>query len=165
MSRLLRNLLLLVACGVATFTVAAPDAYARGYRWARQYYSAWNYYQTGNYYYCCYHYLPTQYATTYSYHYVIQYPTQPQYYYYYNPHRQVFWGRSSSDPQANPGYSLLAAKDRKGRLEEIPESAFGPLGELPSIPESNDGARLELPDAGHEATLEVQATPAAAPRS
>ena len=136
-----------------------------GDRWARQDDSAWNYDQTGIDYNCCYHSLPTQYATKYSDHYVIQYPPQPQYYDYDNPHRQVFWGRSSSDPQANPGYSLLAAKDRKGRLEEIPESAFGPLDELPAIPESNDGACLELPDAGHEATLEFQATPAAAPRS
>jgi hypothetical protein len=146
MSRVLAKLLLLLVAGVALTELVSNSAEARGGRY-RQYYSAWNYSSHHGYHYRSYHYLPTPYATHYQYHYVICYPTQPQYYYFYNPHTGVYWGRCSSDPVQRPGYSLLAPADRKGTLAEIPESAFGPLAALPAVPESQDGERLELPPA------------------
>ena len=42
-------------------------------------------------------------------------------------------------------YSLLAAKDRSGDINKIPESAFPKAGPMPPIPESTDGATLDLP--------------------
>jgi hypothetical protein len=40
---------------------------------------------------------------------------------------------------------MLAEEDRKGTLEEIPESAFPPPGEMPPVPDSTDGARIPPP--------------------
>ena len=42
-------------------------------------------------------------------------------------------------------YSLLAPNDRKGSLEQIPESAFPEPSAMPPIPESNDEAVMEMP--------------------
>lgn len=138
-----RTLLCLLAGAtlVAALTAAPREAFAGLYR---QYYSQWTYSNANQYYYRAYYYLPAPTVTVYSYHYVIYYPTRPDYCYYYNPHKQVFWGRASSDPAKNPGYSLLAPEDRKANLTDIPETAFGKLGEMPPIPDSNDGAKLQL---------------------
>jgi hypothetical protein len=114
-----------------------------GYRY-RQYYSSWNYYSTSSYHYCRYYYYPTTYATTYSYHYVIYYPSQPRYYYYYNPYTQTYWGRYDLKEK---GYSLLAEKDRKEKLADIPESAFPKPGAMPEVPGTEDKLKMEVPPA------------------
>jgi len=109
----------------------------------RQYYSGWSY-SSYNYHYCRYYYYPTTYATTYSYHYVIYYPAQPRYYYYYNPYSQTYWGRYDIEAK---GYSLLAEKDRKGKLEDIPESAFPKPGAMPTVQGTEDNLKMEVPPA------------------
>ncbi|MCA9113751.1 MAG: hypothetical protein KDA79_01600 [Planctomycetaceae bacterium] len=108
-------------------------------------YGGWNYYGSRGYYYSTYNYTPTRY------HYCVYYPSKPRYTYYYNPYSQSYWGRY--DLQGKPGaeYSLLAEKDRKKTLSDIPESAFPEPGALPKIddPEAN-GATLDAPPAPPE---------------
>jgi hypothetical protein len=120
------------------FSAAAEAGYYR------QYYSSWSYYSTSNYHYARYYYYPTTYATTYSYHYVIYYPSQPRYYYYYNPVNRTYWGRYDLQEK---GYSLLAEKDRKEKLADIPESAFPKPGAMPAVPGVEDNLKMEVPPA------------------
>ena len=48
---------------------------------------------------------------------------------------------------ADHQFSLLAEKDRKEKLKDIPEAAFPKPGKMPPIPDSADGAAmLELPN-------------------
>ena len=115
-----------------------------GYRGYRHYYSSWRYYPTSSYYYSTYNYYPTTYSTTYSYHYAVYYPSQPRYYYYYNPVRRVYWGRYDLQEK---GYSLLAEKDRKEKLTDIPEDAFPKPGPMPVVGGTDDGLKLEVPPA------------------
>src|SRR5262249_43131505 len=104
------------------------------------------YYSTTRYYYRTYYYYPTPVATTYSYHYAIYYPSQPRYVYYYNPVSQQYWGRFEFDANGKAkGYSLLAEKDRKGKLSDIPESAFPKPAEMPAIPGTTDGEKMAQP--------------------
>src|SRR5262245_5824175 len=123
----MRKAICLVALAVAMSGLFAATSKA-GYYY-RQYYSSWSYYRTSNYHYCRYYYYPTARATTYSYHYVISYPSQPRYYYYYNPTSGNYWGRYDTQEK---GYSLLAEKDRKAKLSDIPESAFPKPGPMPT---------------------------------
>jgi hypothetical protein len=118
------------------------DTEANSYR--RQYYSGrWSYYSTSRYYYQTYYYRT---KTTYSYHYCVYYPSQPRYVYYYNPHRGYYWGRFELDQNGKGvGYSLLAEKDRKQNLKDIPDSAFTKPAAMPAIPESTDGAQMDPP--------------------
>jgi hypothetical protein len=111
------------------------SAFASG----RNYYSSWSYRPQSTYYYSYYYYKPTSTQKTYSYHYCIYYPSRPRYVYYYNPVRKVYWGRYDLEQK---GYSLLAEKDRKEKLDDIPESAFPEPGKMPEIPESKDGERV-----------------------
>jgi hypothetical protein len=122
----------------AEFDIEPAQAHFRRYR---QYYGGWTYNPIQTYYYRPYYYLPYATATTYSYHYVVSYAAEPQYYYYYNPVRRYYWGRY--DRKAK-GYSLLAEKDRRGKLEEIPDTAFPKPGKMPNIPESKDGVAMEV---------------------
>jgi hypothetical protein len=123
--------------------MATSSTSEAGYRYyGRHYYSSWSYYPSYNYYYSNYYYYPTSYATSYDYHYVVYYPSQPRYYYYYNPYRRVYWGRY--DVQTG-GYSLLAEKDRKEHLSDIPESAFPKAGAMPTVPGTQDGLTLPVP--------------------
>jgi hypothetical protein len=122
----------------AEFDVEPAQAHFRRYR---QYYGGWTYNPIQTYYYRPYYYLPYASASTYSYHYVVSYPAEPQYYYYYNPVRRYYWGRY--DLKAK-GYSLLAEKDRRGKLEEIPDTAFPKPGKMPNIPESKDGVAMDV---------------------
>ena len=105
------------------------------------YYGGWNYYGARSYYYSSYYYTPSYY------HYCVYYPSYPRYVYYYNPYSHSYWGRF--DLQGKPGqqYSLLAPKDRKGSLAEIPESAFPAPGPMPSIPGVKNGTPIETPPA------------------
>ena len=105
----------------------------------RHYYGGWTYYPSRTYYYTNYYYYPTTTSTNYRYHYCVHYPTQPRYVYYYNPYSSVYWGRYDCEEK---GYSLLAEKDRKADLKEIPEKAFPKPGEMPEIPESTDGEKM-----------------------
>lgn len=113
----------------------------------RQYYArSWMYNPGTRYYYRHYYYLPTPTYTTYSYHYVIYYPAQPTYVYYYNPHAQAYWGRYEIDPNGKGvGYSLLAEKDRKKNLKDIPDSAFPKPSAMPKVPEAEDEVRIDPP--------------------
>ena len=106
----------------------------------RQSYSSWSYNTNTTYYYSTYYYKPTVTYTTYQRHYCIYYPTRPRYVYYYNPRRKVYWGRYDLESK---GYSLLAEKDRKEKLEDIPEKAFPKPAEMPFIPESDDKVRMD----------------------
>ena len=130
--------------GAAFLTVTADQADAYNYR--RQYYSSWSYRPSTSYHYCRYYYTPTVTTYTHSYHYVVYYPSRPRYRYYYNPVRRVYWGRFEVDDQGKPvGYSMLAKKDRKESLDDIPESAFPKASEMPGIPESKDGVKMLTP--------------------
>jgi hypothetical protein len=122
---------------LAAASVPSANAHFRRYR---QYYGGWSYNPIQTYYYRPYYYLPYSSAPSYSYHYVVYYPTQTQYYYYYNPARNYYWGRY--DLKAK-GYSLLAEKDRKAKLEEIPETAFPKPDKMPAIPDSEDNVAME----------------------
>jgi hypothetical protein len=138
--------LLLAAAALAGLTVAGDPPTARANYTYVQYYSGWRYYPSRSYYYSSYYYKPYTEYVGYKHHYCIHYPKYPTYVYYYNPYKQTYWGRYDFE---NKGYSLLDPKDRKQRLEEIPESAFPEPGEMPRIPESQGGevVRMEPPPA------------------
>ena len=121
-----------------TSTPARADHYS-----ARQYYGGWHSYH--NYYYRSYYYKPYSDYYGYKHHYAIYTPKYPKYVYFYNPYKKQYWGRCPVDHGGKPVYSMLAEKDRKGDLEEIPESAFPAPGPVPPMPESTDGATMELP--------------------
>src|SRR5262245_5879752 len=138
----LRRIVLVAVAAAGLFSLTG-DAQA-GY--TRQYYTSWSYYSTTRYYYRTYYYYPTTYATTYSYHYTIYYPSQPRYVYYYNPVSHQYWGRFEFDEAGKPkGYSSLAEKDRKEKLAAIPESAFPNPAARPAIPGAADGKKITPP--------------------
>jgi hypothetical protein len=112
---------------------------------ARQYYSGWQTSPKSGYSYRTYYHKPSNDYSGYRHHYVIQKPNDPDHCYFYNPYKKSYWGRCPMNTQGKPLYSLLAEKDRKANLEDIPESAFPPLGALPPIPDSRDGVLLDLP--------------------
>jgi len=126
-----------VALGVALSLTSTAHA---GY--GRQYYSSWGYSAPQSYYYSTYYYKPYSNYPGYNYNYCIYYPSQPSYVYYYNPYKQVYWGRFDASKHA---YSLLAEKDRSGTLKEIPEKAFPEAGPMPAIPDSKDEVALAEP--------------------
>jgi hypothetical protein len=136
-----RRLCVMGLLAMAMFAAINVESASAHFRRYRQYYGGWTYNPVQTYYYRPYYYLPYSSATTYSYHYVVHYPTQPQYYYYYNPVQSYYWGRY--DLKAK-GYSLLAEKDRHGNLEKIPETAFPKPGTMPNIPESKDSVAMEV---------------------
>jgi hypothetical protein len=124
----------------AVGTVDPPRAAAANH--GRQYYGGWTYNEINSYYYRSYYYKPAVTAVTYSYHYVVYYPSRPRYYYYYNPVRRQYWGRYDTEAK---GYSLLAEADRKEKLEDIKESAFPKPAAMPSIPDSADKVAIDVP--------------------
>ena len=109
----------------------------------RQYYTSWSY-TTYGYYYRTYYYKPYPSYSSYNYHYVVYYPNRP-YYYYYNPYRRVYWGRSPVQNNGEEVYSLLAEVHRKGTLNEIKEEHFPKPGPMPKVPEAKDDVRMEVP--------------------
>ena len=133
-----------LACVLAVGAAAAPLMQSSSYSY-RQYYSDWHKPPQKSYYYRTYYYKPAPSYVGFKHHYVVYSPQKPKYYYYYNPYKKQYWGRCPADHGGKPVYSMLAEKDRKANLDEIPESAFPPLAALPPIPESNDGATLDLP--------------------
>ena len=139
---MIRKLLLATAV-VATVgtcsSLTAPQS-AEAQITYRQYYAAWCYYPQRKYYYRRYYYKPTVNFRGYKHHYTIYYPTRPNYVYYYNPHRKVFWGRYDLEQE---GYSMLAKDDQDGELKNIDESSFPPPGKMPDIPDSKDGIKID----------------------
>lgn len=112
----------------------------------RQYYeTTWTYSQNYGYYYVNYYYLPATTYTTYEYHYCIYQPSQPSYIYYYNPASQVYWGRYKIGSKGDERYSILAQKDRKKDLKDIPEEAFPKPAKMPAIPGAKDDVAIEPP--------------------
>ena len=132
---------------IAASMVVGPTAQESeaGFRRYRQYYSSWSYRPARRYYYSTYYYRPTPTYPSYSYHYTIHYPSRPRYVYYYNPHTRHYWGRFDREGTEGAQYSLLAEKDRKENLEDIPESAFPAPGAMPVIPGSEDGEQIAAP--------------------
>jgi hypothetical protein len=97
------------------------------------YYTSWNYYPSHSYHYTSYYYTPTRY------HYCIYYPSYPRYVYYYNPYSRSYWGRYDLEGKEGAQYSELAEADRKGKLADIPESAFPKAGPMPKNPDGTEG--------------------------
>lgn len=140
----MKNRRILKLSAAALLAIAAlVGATKAGAYYYRQYYGGWNYYPQYGYYYNTYYYQPYDNYEGYNYHYCIYYPSSPSYVYYYNPYQHYYWGRL--DLKGKPGhqYSLLAQKDRKNSLKEIPEKAFPEAGKMPPIPESKDGTAME----------------------
>ena len=133
------RLLILIVAFLAAFSEAPASAAFR------QYYSSWNLYPQRQYYYRTYYYKPSPDFAGYNYHYAIYYPDKPNYVYYYNPYKRVYWGRCDLRGKAGQQYSLLAEQDRKENLSDIPESAFPALGKMPPIPGSKDDVAIEPP--------------------
>jgi hypothetical protein len=117
-------------------------AYASG---PRQFYSGWQKHPRHNYFVRNYHFKPRPTFSGYRHHHVLFFPNKPTHVYFYNPHKKQFWGRCPVGQQGEGKYSLLAEKDRKGSLSEIPESAFPEPGPVPTIPEAEDKEPLDLP--------------------
>lgn len=92
-----------------------------------------------------YYYKPNPQFVGFKHHYVVHFKSHPQHNYFYNPYKKQFWGRCPVASEGKPSYSLLAATDRDGDINKIPESAFPKAGPMPPIPESSDGATMELP--------------------
>ncbi|TWT89505.1 hypothetical protein [Neorhodopirellula pilleata] len=129
----------LIAASIFAFS-GSSNADAAGYR---QTYSSWSYHPTRSYYYSTYRYQPVVTSTVYHHHYCVHYPSRPRYVYYYNPVRQVYWGRYDLQ---EAGYSMLKPEDQKGDLEAISESAFPKPSAMPEIPESTDGVAMAKPE-------------------
>jgi len=139
----LRSICLAGLVAVSAVAIVAIDStkVEAAYR-ARQYYGGWSYNPIQRYHHRTYYYLPTVTSTTYSYHYVVSYPAQPRYYYYYNPVSRQYWGRYDLEEK---GYSMLDEKDRKEELKDIPEKAFPKPAKMPAIPEVKDEVTIEVP--------------------
>lgn len=133
---LLLALLLLMTLGMAG---AATQEVSAAFGYGRHYYSSWSYKPRSSYYYSYYYYKPYASYSGYRHHYCVYYPSRTRYVYYYNPVRRVYWGRYDLEEK---GYSLLDEKDRKEKLEDIPEKAFPKPGKMPEIPDSEDGERM-----------------------
>ncbi len=133
---------ILLISSVATFASTPAEAQAYG---PRQYYSSWNQHPSRSYHYRSYYYKPTATYSGYKHHYVVYHPSKPQYLYFYNPYKRQYWGRCPVGAQGEGKYSMLAEKDRKGSLSEIPESAFPAPSAVPAAPETEDKIPLDLP--------------------
>jgi hypothetical protein len=109
----------------------------------RQWYNDWTYYPQFGYYYSSYYYLPSGVDKNYRHHFCLLYPAQPQYVYYFDPQTHLYWGRLDLKGEPGHQYSVLAPKDRKEKLKDIPAEAFPKPGAMPTIPESKDGTPME----------------------
>ncbi len=135
---------LCLVCALALSVPISPVAQAGTYT-VRQYYSTWRKHPQRSYHYRYYYYKPSLSYSGYRHHYAIYYPSRPRYVYFYNPYKKVYWGRCPVQTNGQPQYAMLAEKDRKANLEEIPEAAFPKPGPVPPIPEASDGVPMELP--------------------
>jgi hypothetical protein len=145
MNRLTRSRrMLLIAFGLTLMTGVASIA-ADFHFGPRQYYGAWRRHPQRAYHYRHYYYKPRANFSGYRHHYVVHFHSRPQHHYFYNPYSKRYWGRCPVKQGEEPKYSLLAEKDRKATVKDIPESAFPEPGELPGVPEATDDAKLDLP--------------------
>ena len=136
----MKSVKVLALSGVVALVAAAGVAFVRS-DYGRQYYGGWQRSAQG-FYYSTHHYRPDAGALTFSTNYAIFYPEHPQYIYFFNPLKGTYWGRFDVKTK---GYSLLAEKDRAGRLKDIPEKAFPDEGPLPEIPDAKDKLTLAEP--------------------
>jgi hypothetical protein len=132
----------LATVAATAMVFAASAANAQGYGSPQQYYSSWKKHPTANTAYRTYYYKPTPDYAGYKHHYVIQ---KGQHGYFYNPYEKQYWGRCPLQSKGKPQYSLLPPEWRKPVIDQIPESAFPPMGDLPPIPESKGGVQMDLP--------------------
>ena len=135
------KLVKVLALAGAVALVAALGASTAQAGFGRQYYGGWSYCTKG-YWYCTYTYKPYVGYPNYCYNYCVWYPATPKFCYYFNPYRGTYWGRYDFQTK---GYSLLAEKDRKKDLKDIPESAFPKPGKMPTIPGAKDDVAIEPP--------------------
>lgn len=142
MTRNIRRLLMLLAVAGTVFVATPPKEADAAYR---QYYGGWNYHGGHGYHYRSYFYKPYVSYPSYHSHYCIHYPSRPRYVYYYNRNTHQYWGRFDTEGKEGAQYSILKPEDRKGTLEEIPESAFPAPAAMPVIPDSEDGVTIEPP--------------------
>jgi hypothetical protein len=139
-------MILTLAAVIVALGPAAPAAATEPGFGPRQYYdTTWSYSPSYGYYYVHYYYLPAVTYTTYEYHYCIYFASRPAYVYYYNPTAQVYWGRYELGSQGDKRYSILAEKDRKKDLKDIPDKAFPTPGKMPTIPGAKDDVAIEPP--------------------
>ena len=129
---------------LSTGLLASSPTRAADHSGSRQSFGDWHKHSRG-FSYRPYYYKPHPQFVGYKHHYVIHYQARPQHNYFYNPYNKQFWGRCPVAAEGKPSYSLLAAEDRRGDINKIPESAFPKEGPMPPIPESTDGATLDLP--------------------
>jgi hypothetical protein len=129
-----------VLLGALGISLALAD-----YGTPRQYYGSWNKHASAGYYYRYYYYKPEPSYAGYRHHYAIYYPSQPKYVYFYNPYQKAYWGRCPTTFDGKEAYSMLSEGERKGKLEDIPETAFPKPGPMPKIPEATDNMKMELP--------------------
>ena len=116
---------------IAILAVLDSKAEAQVYG-GRQYYSFWHTAPAGDYYYREYYFKPAPSYTTYVVHQVHYYPQYPHYCYYYNPQSQTYWGRVPVERDGKAMYSLLDEKDRKSKLEDIPEMRLPGTDDAPA---------------------------------
>lgn len=82
-------------------------------------------------------------------HYAFYFNHRPKHVYFFNPHKNQWWGRYDLETK---GYSLLKEEDRKAELSDIPETAFPKPGKMPA--EEQGGATMDIPPGfAVEATL------------
>jgi hypothetical protein len=75
-------------------------------------------------------------------HYAFYFNNRPKHVYFYNPHKNQWWGRYDL---TTGGYSLLKEEDRNAELKDIPEAAFPKPGKMPA--EEQGGAMMDIPPA------------------
>jgi hypothetical protein len=136
----MRSFKFLVLAGAVALMAALGVSFFRSGH-GRQYYDKWQQSAKG-YAFSVHHFRPDAGDPTYRTNYAIYYPSTPQYVYYFNPAKGTYWGRFDVKTK---GYSLLAEKDRAGRLKDIPERAFPAERSLPNIPDAKDKVQLAEP--------------------
>lgn len=119
---------LAIAMATCFFLLSTSSAEAKRYRYVGRY-SAKRLHSSGAYRYRKYTYYSRAARKTLS-HYAIYYNSRRhrRYIYYYNPRKRKYWGRLNVQTCS---YSLLANKDKKEKLSDIPENAFPEEAELP----------------------------------
>lgn len=132
---------LLTLAGAVALVAALGASSAKAGFAGRSYYGGWQRSGRG-YFFSSYFYKPYVGYPSYCYNYAIYFPAAPNFVYYFNPYKGTYWGRFNVNTK---GYSLLAEKDRKGALSDIPEKAFPKEGPLPLVPDAKDPLTLDQP--------------------
>ncbi|MEK6233525.1 MAG: hypothetical protein N2C14_02345 [Planctomycetales bacterium] len=124
---------MLFSCGA----LACSDAFAQ-----RQFYTSWRHGPKKVYRYSVYYHKVAADSEGFRRRLVVYYPQQPEYYFYFNPHEDQYWGRVLRESSA---FSVLSPDRRKLRLRDIADGDFAAPGPTPVIPDSSDGVRMWLP--------------------